>query len=272
MTHFDRRQFAKLLGSAGAGTWTFGAAALAQGAGKVVIVGGGPGGATVAHMVKKGAPALDVTLVETQRTYTTCFFSNLYLGGFRTLPSLTHSYDNLRRLGVNVVHDVATDVDTAKKTVKLRGGRTLPYDKLVLSPGIDFKWDSVPGYSERVAQIMPHAYKAGPQTALLKKRIEAMPANGVVLMVNPPSPYRCPPGPYERMSMIGHYLKTRKPKAKLIVLDPKKDIISKAGPFKEAWETTYKDIIEVRLSTEIDSQAVTAIDPKAMTEIGRAHV
>jgi NADPH-dependent 2,4-dienoyl-CoA reductase/sulfur reductase-like enzyme len=270
MPKLDRRQFTTLLGLTGTSAWTFGAPALAQGVGKVVIVGGGPGGATVAHMLKRGAPQLDVTLVEVQQTYTTCFFSNLYLGGLRTLPSITHSYDHLRKLGIKVVHDVATDVDTTGKTVKLRGGQSLSYDKLVLSPGIDFKWDSVPGYSEAVAQIMPHAYKAGAQTALLKRQLDAMPDNGVVIMVTPPLPFRCPPGPYERMCMIGHLIKTRKRKAKLIVLDPKKDIISKGPAFREAWDTIYKDIIDIRLSNEIDDQSLAAIDPKAMTVTTKA--
>ena len=148
MSSFNRRDFGKLFGAAGAAGLAsagFGRFAIAQGAGKVVIIGGGAGGATVAHYLKKGSPKLDVTLVELNRQYATCFFSNLYLGGFRTYDSLVHRYDGLTKLGVKLVHELATDIDTAKKTVKLKGGRTLAYDNLVLSPGIDFKWDSVPG-------------------------------------------------------------------------------------------------------------------------------
>ena len=264
MQTLNRRQFGGILsGAAGlAASAGFGSFAIAQRRGRVVIVGGGPGGATVAHYVKKGSPNLDVTLVEVRSTYTTCFFSNLYLGGFRSYDSLVHSYDGLRALGVKVVNATATDVDTSKKLVKLGGGATLAYDQLVLSPGIDFKWESVPGYSAEIANTMPHAYKAGTQTLLLKRQLTAMPDGGVVVMVAPPAPYRCPPGPYERMCMIGHYLKTHKPKSKLIVLDPKKDIISKGPVFREAFEKHYKGIIELNLSNDLDSFAVERIDPK----------
>ena len=174
--------------------------------------------------MKKGAPSLDVTLVEVRKQYTTCFFSNLYLGGFRTFDSLVHTYDGLKKLGVKVVHDTATGVDAAKKTVKLAGGTSLSYDKLVLSPGIDLKYESIEGYSPKVADVLPHAWKAGPQTKLLKSQLEAMKDGGVVVMAAPDNPYRCPPGPYERACMIAHYLKTKKPKSKLIILDPKKAI------------------------------------------------
>ena len=267
MSGFNRREFGKLLGAAGAtglASAGFGRFAIAQGAGKVVIIGGGAGGATVAHYLKKGSPKLDVTLVEINKQYTTCFFSNLYLGGFRSYDLLVHRYDDLAKLGIKLVHELATDVDTAKKTVKLSGGRTLAYDNLVLSPGIDFKWESVPGYSADVALKMPHAYKPGAQTQLLKKQLETMADGGVVVMVNPPAPYRCPPGPYERMCMIAHYLKTKKPKSKLVVLDPKKELISKGPVFKEAFEGIYKDIIELNLSNDIDSHAIAKLDPKTM--------
>ena len=166
MNTVDRRSFGKLVAGAGAlaaAPFGLGAFAIAQGAAKIVIVGGGPGGATVAHFIKKEAPQLDITLVEVRPTYTTCFFSNLYLGGFRSYESLQHGYDGLRRLGIKVVTGVATDVDTAKKAVKLRDGRMLPYDKLVLSPGIDFKFDRIKGYTAEAIEAMPHAYKPGTQ-------------------------------------------------------------------------------------------------------------
>jgi NADPH-dependent 2,4-dienoyl-CoA reductase/sulfur reductase-like enzyme len=267
MSGFNRRDFARLLGATGAATLAttgFGRLVIAQGMGKVVIIGGGAGGATVAHYLKKGSPKLDVTIVEANKQYTTCFFSNLFLGGFRSFESLVHGYDGLSKLGVKVVHDLATDVDAARKTVKLEGGRTLAYDNLVLSPGIDFKWESVPGYSAATAQKMPHAYKAGPQTRLLRRQLEAMADGGVVVMVNPPGTYRCPPGPYERMCMIAHYIKTRKPKSKLVVLDPKKSIISKGPLFKEAFDGIYKDIIEFNLSDEIDSYEVAKLSAATM--------
>ena len=195
----------------------------------MVIVGGGAGGATAAHFVKKEAPNLDVTLIEANPIYSSSFFSNLYIGGFRTLESLNHGYAGLRRLGMKVVHDFATDVDSAKKTVRTRGGRTYAYDRLVLSPGIDIKYDSIKGYSRDVARTMPHAYNTdAAQKRLLKQQLQDMRDGGTVVMVMPNNPFRCPPGPYERACMIAHYLKTRKPKSKLVILDPKTRLLQAA--------------------------------------------
>jgi sulfide dehydrogenase [flavocytochrome c] flavoprotein chain len=262
MTTLSRRQFGLGLGAgaAVAGSSLF-HPALAQAAGKVVIVGGGAGGATVAHQLKLGAPRLDVTLIEVQPRYTSCFFSNLYLGGFRSFESITHTWDGLRRLGVKVVRDWATDVDTSRKTVKTRGGRTLSYDRLVLSPGIDIKYGSIEGYSREVAQTMPHAWQAGTQTTLLRTQLERMRDGAVVVMAAPNNPYRCPPGPYERACMIAHHIKTRKPKSKLVILDPKR-AFSKQPVFVEAFNKYYKDIIELNLSTEIDDFTVVRVDPR----------
>ncbi len=262
MTDVSRRQFTKLVGGGAvlaASTGPLTHFAIAQGKGKVVIVGGGAGGATVAHHLKKSAPELDVTLVEVQPHYTTCFFSNLYLGGFRTLDSLTHGYDGLKGIGVNVVHDMATGVDTAKKTVTLKDGDRLSYDRLVLSPGIDFKYEGIEGYSPEAAEVMPHAWKAGPQTKLLKSKLEAMEDGGLVVIAPPGNPYRCPPGPYERMCMVAHYLKSNKPKSKLIILDPKTKF-SKQPVFMEAVNKYYKDIVQLNLTNEIDNFAVVKID------------
>ncbi len=264
MDGFTRRQIGKMIGAGAltvAGSSSLAGFAIAQGKGKVVIVGGGPGGATVAHQLKKGAPTLDVTLVEIRKEYTTCFYSNLYLGGFRTFDSITHTYEGLKKLGVNVIHDTAVGVDAGKKTVKLQGGKTLNYDKLVLSPGIDLKYESIEGYSPAAADIMPHAWKAGPQTKLLKKQLEAMKDGGTVILAAPDNPYRCPPGPYERTCMIAHYLKTKKPKSKLILLDPKKSF-SKQPVFMEAFNKYYKDILQVNLTTDIDNFAVVKVDAK----------
>ena len=266
MTKISRRKFGNL--SFGAGITALSAAsmpnfAIAQAKGKVVIVGGGAGGATVAHLVKKGAPELDVTLVEVQQQYTTCFFSNLFLGGFRSFESITHSYDGLKKIGVKVVHELATGVDPEKKTVALNGGTTLSYDKLVLSPGIDFKWESIEGYSEAGAEKMPHAYKAGVQTQALKNQLAGMKAGGTVVMVTPPNPFRCPPGPYERASMIANYLKKNKPGSKLLILDPKPKF-SKMALFQEAWETYYNDIIEW-LPPDMSGGGAKKVDVGAMT-------
>ena len=210
---------------------------------RVVVIGGGAGGATAArYLAKDSKGALDVTLIEANPVYTTCFFSNLYLGGFQSFESLQHGYGKMGD-GVTVIHDMATGVDRAAKTVTLAGGQVLPYDRLVLSPGIDFKDGSVAGWSLEVAEKMPHAYKAGPQTQLLKAQIEAMPQGGTFAMVAPPNPYRCPPGPYERISMVAHLLKTTNPTAKILVLDPK-DKYSKQALFEEGWGKHYTGMVE----------------------------
>jgi NADPH-dependent 2,4-dienoyl-CoA reductase/sulfur reductase-like enzyme len=273
MHDISRRDFGRLAGAAGFGLASFSAFApfaVAQGAGKVVIVGGGAGGATVAHYVKKDAPNLDVTLIEANPIYSSSFFSNLYLGGFRTLESLNHSYTGLRRIGVKVVHDFATDVDTARKVVKTRGGRRYEYDRLVLSPGIDVKYDSIKGYSRDAARLMPHAYTTDAnQKRLLKRQIEAMRNGGTVVLVAPNDPFRCPPGPYERACMIAHYLKTRKPRSKLIIFDPKKSF-SKQPVFVEAFEKYYKGIVELNLTTEIDDFSVVSVNPNTKEIVTKA--
>lgn len=217
---------------------------LGQARPKVVVIGGGAGGATAArYLAKDGGGALEVTLIEANPIYTTCFFSNLYLGGFREFESLQHGYDKIAAGGVTVINDMATAVDPAAKTVALAGGQVLPYDRLILSPGIDFKEGSVPGWSLDVAEVMPHAYKAGPQTQLLKKMVEEMPQGGTFAMVAPPNPYRCPPGPYERISMVAHVLKQKNPTAKILVLDPKEKY-SKQALFEEGWARHYDGMVE----------------------------
>ncbi|WP_106752841.1 NAD(P)/FAD-dependent oxidoreductase [Pannonibacter carbonis] len=211
---------------------------------KVVIIGGGAGGATAArYLAKDSKGAIDVTLVEANPIYTTCFFSNLYIGGFRDFESLQHGYDKLAGGGVTVINDRATAVDRDARTVTLAGGTVLSYDKLVLSPGIDFKEGAVPGWSVADAEVIPHAYKAGPQTQLLKKMIEAMPAGGTFAMVAPPNPYRCPPGPYERISMVAHLLSQKNPTAKILIFDPK-DKYSKQALFEEGWAKHYDGMVQ----------------------------
>jgi sulfide dehydrogenase [flavocytochrome c] flavoprotein subunit len=212
---------------------------------KVVIIGGGAGGATAArYLAKDSAGALEVTLIEANPIYTTCFFSNLYIGGIYEFENLQHGYDNVAAGGVTVINDMATAVDRAAKTVTLAGGQVVPYDRLILSPGIDFKEGSVAGWSvDQHAEIMPHAYKAGPQTQLLKSMVESMEQGGTFAMVAPPNPYRCPPGPYERISMIAHVLKQKNPTAKILVLDPK-DKFSKQGLFEEGWAKHYDGMVE----------------------------
>ncbi|MGB7432806.1 MAG: NAD(P)/FAD-dependent oxidoreductase [Ahrensia sp.] len=221
-------------------------AVFAAGHGKprVVVVGGGAGGATAARYIAKDSKGeIDVTLIEPSREYYTCFFSNLYLGGFKEMDDLGHSYGKIAAGGVNVVHDWAIGVDRAAKTVSLAGGGTVPYDKLILSPGIDFVDGAVQGWDLSAQNAMPHAYKGGSQTELLKAQIAAMPEGGVFAMVAPPNPYRCPPGPYERVSMVAHYLKQNNPTAKIIVADPKENF-SKMALFQEGWAKHYDGMID----------------------------
>ncbi len=240
----NRRQL--LAGSAlGAAALAAPAIGLGQARPRVVVVGGGAGGATAARYIAKDSDgAIDVTLIEASKRYYTCFFSNLYLGGFRDYASIGHDYDRLAvNHGVNVVHDWASSVDTAAKQVMLASGASVPYDRLVLSPGIDLKYDSVPGYSVNAQGRMPHAWKSGTQVKQLRAMVDAMPEGGTFIMVAPPNPYRCPPGPYERISMIAHLLSQGNPTAKIIVIDPKPKF-SKQGLFQEGWENHYPGMVE----------------------------
>ena len=212
----------------------------------MVVIGGGAGGATAARYIAKDSDgAIDVTLIDQSEMFTTCFFSNLYVGGYRTLDSITHSYDTLQAsYGIGKVTGYATGVDRAAKTVKMADGSSVPYDRLVVAPGIDFIWDSVEGYSEDLSEVAPHAWKAGRQTELLKAGLDAIENGQQVLMVPPPNPYRCPPGPYERASMMAHVLKAKGlTDSKVIILDPKEKF-SKQGVFQEGWEKHYPGMIE----------------------------
>jgi NADPH-dependent 2,4-dienoyl-CoA reductase/sulfur reductase-like enzyme len=230
---------------------------------RVVVVGGGAGGATAARYIAKDSKGeIDVTLIEPTRMYYTCFFSNLYLGGVKEIDNLGHSYGTLAAGGVNVVHDWAVDVDRDAKTVALAGGGSVPYDKLILSPGIDFVEGAVEGWDLSAQNAMPHAYKGGSQTELLKAKIAAMPEGGTFAMVAPPNPYRCPPGPYERVSMVAHYLKANNPTAKIIVADPKPKF-SKMALFQEGWADNYDGMIDW-IGEDFGGGAVS-VDPAAMT-------
>jgi sulfide dehydrogenase [flavocytochrome c] flavoprotein chain len=230
---------------------------------RVVVVGGGAGGATAARYIAKDSKGeIDVTLIEPSRMYYTCFFSNLYIGGVKEIDDLGHSYGNLAAGGVNVIHDWAIGVDRDAKTVSLAGGATVPYDKLILSPGIDFVEGAVEGWDLSAQNAMPHAYKGGSQTELLKAKIAAMPEGGTFAMVAPPNPFRCPPGPYERVSMVAHYLKANNPTAKIIVADPKPKF-SKMALFQEGWGAHYDGMIDW-IGEDFGGGQVS-VDPAAMT-------
>lgn len=232
--------------------------ARAQAAARVVVVGGGFGGATVARFLRRADPNLDVTLIEANTTYTACPFSNEVIAGLRELDAQRFGYDGLRAAGVRMFHVAATRIDQTQKRVILAEGSAFSYDRLVLAPGIDIAWNALPGYDEAAAEQLPHAWKAGTQTALLRRQLEAMPDGGTVVISAPANPYRCPPGPYERASLIAWYLKTHKPRSKLLLLDAK-DAFSKQKLFQEAWAALYPGIVEwVSLS---DGGKVTEVQP-----------
>jgi sulfide dehydrogenase [flavocytochrome c] flavoprotein chain len=216
----------------------------AQSAARVVVVGGGFGGATCARYLKRADAGLRVMLIEPVRQFVTCPFSNAVLGGLRDLTSITFGYRQLQKAhGVEVVHDEAVGLDPAARRITLAGGGSLSYDRLVLSPGIELRWDVLEGYDEAAAGVMPHAWRAGPQTALLRRQLEVMEDGGVVAIVVPEPPFRCPPGPYERASLIAHYLKERKPRSKLLILDAN-DTFSKQELFTAGWQELYPGLIE----------------------------
>ncbi|HDP88722.1 MAG TPA: twin-arginine translocation signal domain-containing protein [Thioalkalivibrio sp.] len=249
MTQISRRNFIKtvgaggalgLFGLAGCGSDNGGSAARA----KVVIIGGGPGGATCAKYLKRFDSDIEVTLVEPNASYTTCFGSNWVLGGLANMDDIVQGYDALKTTyGVTIVQDSVTEIDPAARKVTLTNGDTLPYDRLVVSPGIDFRWETVEGLDASTASAIPHAWKAGEQTRILRRQLEAMDDGGVFVMCAPGNPFRCPPGPYERAGMVAHYLKQHKPRSKVLILDAK-DGFSKQGLFQAGWKELYGDMIE----------------------------
>ncbi len=241
-------------------------------AGRVIVIGGGFGGATAAKYLKRYHPALDVTLIEPKTTFYTCPFSNLVLAGERSLASIGHQYTELKQTyGVRVIHDYATDVDPVSQQVRLGGGRTLSYDRLVMSPGIDIRWDALEGYDRAAAEQAPHAWQAGEQTLLLRRQLENMADGGLFILSAPANPYRCPPGPYERASLIAHYFAQHKPRSKVLILDSK-DNFSKQGLFTQAWRERYGDRIEwVGLSGDGRVVRVDAEKREVETEFGTRH-
>lgn len=251
-----RRQFA--LGALGGGVvLASGCASTAStastnaklGGKKVVVVGGGYGGATAAKYLRMWSnQSLDVTLVEPNSSFISCPMSNLVVGGTKTIADITTPYDNLvKRHGVRWVQDTAVRIDPEKKMVMLGKGETLPYDRLILSPGVDFMWDTLPGMASAAAkEKVLHAWKAGAQTLALRKQLEAMPDGGVYAISIPLAPYRCPPGPYERACQVAAYFARSKPKSKVLILDANDDVTSKGALFKKAWKDRYASILEYR--------------------------
>ena len=257
-----RREFLASAASAAAVSGLVTAPALAQAAPRVVVIGGGFSGASVARALKKADPRIVVTLVEANRTFTACPFSNLVIGGLRNLNQQQFGYDNVAADGIEIAFTTGTRVEPQTRNVALASGSTLSYDRLVVAPGIDLDWNGLPGYTEAAATTMPHAWKAGEQTLLLRRQLEAMEDGGVVVMSAPANPFRCPPGPYERASLIANYLKTSKSRSKLLLLDAK-DTFSKQRLFQNAWKELYPEHLEwVALSK---GGKVTSVDPSEMT-------
>ena len=269
MSNIKRREFVKLSGAVAAGAMV-GFPHIARGAAhgkKVVVVGGGTGGATAAKYIRMMDSSIDVTIVEPNKHYHTCYLSNEVLSGDRDISTIRFGYDGLKKHGVKVVHDMATVIDPAAKKVMTKGGQTLSYDRAVVSPGIAFKWETIEGYDANVAKKIPHAWTAGDQTATLRKQLVAMKDGGTVIIAAPPNPFRCPPGPYERASQIAMYLQRHKPKSKIIILDPK-DKFSKFGLFTGAWKKLYGFGTDNSLITWVkgaDGGKVESVDAGSMT-------
>jgi sulfide dehydrogenase [flavocytochrome c] flavoprotein chain len=243
MNTFNRREFIKIVGAGGALALA-GLPSIARAAtkAKVVVIGGGYGGAIAAKYLRLLEPGVEVTLVERNKLYVSCPLSNEVLAAERDIASLTWGYDGLAKHGVKVVNDEVTAIDAVKRSVSLKSGGKLAYDKLIVSPGIDFKYEAVEGFTEKTADVMPHAYKAGAQTLLLRKQLEAMPDGGTFIISVPPKPFRCPPGPYERAALAALYFKHHKPKSKVVILDAN-DSFSKQALFTQAWEKLYPGMI-----------------------------
>jgi sulfide dehydrogenase [flavocytochrome c] flavoprotein subunit len=234
----------------------------AQSAARVVVIGGGFGGASCARALRRIDPKLQVTLIEPNRTYTACPFSNEVIAGLREIEPQQFGYDKISAEGVTVIAQAAVKIDPQTRTVDLADGKSLGYDRLVLSPGIDLRFDALPGYDEAAAAKMPHAWKAGEQTVMLRRQLEAMEDGGLVALAVPAAPLRCPPAPYERASLIAHYLKSNKPRSKILILDAK-DGFPQQGLFENAWKELYPGMIE-RVSLSQGGR-VTSVEPATNT-------
>lgn len=247
MSTYNRRHFLKLLGGSGlalAGLNPLSALAMSGSpSARVIVVGGGFGGATCAKYLNMFDPGISITLIEPSKRFKTCPFSNAVISGMQSIDSISHGYQAHAKRGINIIHNKVTQIDAAGKKVTLSNGDKLEYDRLVLSPGIDFKWDEVEGMNAADANIIPHAWQGGPQTTLLRDQLVAMRNGGTFVIAPPSNPFRCPPGPYERVSLIAHYLKQHKPKSKILILDAKSKF-SKQPLFMQGWEKLYPGMVE----------------------------
>ena len=254
MMLMKRRDFLKIGAAAGAMASLYGCAGGGKASGHVVVVGGGYGGATIAKYLRMWSEGgVQVTLIERNPTFISCPISNLVIGGTKTMEDITVSYDGLKnKWGVRIIQDDVVAVDAAKRSISLAKGGAMTYGRLVLSPGVDFMWDQIPGLNNAEAQAkILHAWKAGPQTVALRKQLEAMKDGGTYAIAIPKAPYRCPPGPYERACLVADYFKKNKAKSKVVILDANEDVMSKKGLFMKAWADLYKDIVEYRPNSEV---------------------
>lgn len=264
MRDFNRRDFVKLMGAgaalAGAGCAT--TSEPPKPVGRVLVVGGGYGGATAAKYIRMwSGNRIQVFMIERSPSFVSCPLSNLVLGGSRKIEDLTIGYDKLRDHGVQVIRDEVTGINFDRKRIQLRRVEDLPYDRLIVAPGIDFMFEQIPGLNNADAQkTILHAWRAGPDTVALRRQLEAMPDGGTFIISIPRAPYRCPPGPYERICQVAHYFKTAKPRSRILVLDANEDIVSKRGLFLSAWNELYKDMIQYR-----PNQEVKDVDVRGMT-------
>ncbi len=273
MSDISRRHFIQITGGAAAvSTLGFSNILLAgKSAGHVVIIGGGIGGATAARYIKRADPAVAVTIFEPNADYYTCFMSNEVISGERSIDSIKFGYQNLESMGIKIVRDYATNIDAGKKQVATKANGNVAYDRCIVSPGVDFKWEMIEGYDAKVAaEKIPHAWKAGPQTLMLRKQLEAMKDGGTVIIAPPPNPFRCPPGPYERASQIAWYLKHNKPKSKVLILDAK-DKFSKFGLFMQGWKKHYgygTDNSMIEWVKGAEGGIIEGVNPATNTVIG----
>lgn len=263
MSRFTRRDFLKLTAAGASSAALSGCATVPETrkpVGRVIIIGAGYGGATAAKYIRMWSQStIEVFLIERNAEFISCPMSNLVLGGNRNMADITRSYRKLRDYGVQVIRDEVTGISLDKKRVSLRRIEALPYDRLVVSPGVDFMHDAIQGYNAEAQKTILHSWKAGPETIALRRQLEGMRDGGVYVLSIPLAPYRCPPGPYERASQVAFYFKRAKPKSKVLILDANPDVTSKGPLFKAAWNSLYKGIIEYR-----GNAAVTAVDAKAM--------
>lgn len=270
MSQIDRRAFIKLLGATGVISTTgliLPNLTAAGGKARVVVVGGGFGGATCAKYLRQYDSSLAVTLIEPNSQFFTCPFSNTVLAGMKSINFITHNYNGLRKNhGVNVIHDTVVSIDAIAKKLKLNSGKTLTYDRLVVSPGISFNWNEIEGASEASSKIMPHAWKAGAQTILLRKQLTAMKDGGKVVIASPRQPFRAPSAPYERASLIAYYLKKFKPSSKILLVDSSADS-EELALFRKGWGKLYGDMIEWIDGSE--QGEIVSADAKALSLTGR---